>query len=353
MHSARDRGLSGMFPSMKPTLLATALIAVTALLVGCNGGDTASSGTSGGASASGGKKLRIAVIPKGSTHEYWKSLHEGADKAAAELGNVEVLWKGPIKEDDRQSQVETVDNFVATQVDGIVLAPLDDKALVAPVKSAAKAGIPTVIIDSPLTDDSVAVSLVATDNEKGGQMAGQELAKLLGDKGTVIMLKYQEGSASTELREKGFVEEIAKHPGIKIVQQVYGGVTSDSAQTKAENLIQPLKKGDGLTVDGIYAVNESTTFGMLLALKDAGVAGKVKFVGFDSSPKLIEGLKAGEINGLVVQNPRKMGELGVKAVVDKINGKPVEKKVDTGVNFVTKANLETPDIAALVAPPKN
>ncbi len=341
---------------MKPTLLATAMFAVTAILVGCNGGDAKSaSGTAGGGSTttSSGEKLKIAVIPKGSTHEFWKSLHEGADKAADELGNVEIAWKGPIKEDDKSSQIETVESFVSTGVKGIVLAPLDDEALLAPVEEADAKGIPVVIIDSPLKDGNKAASLVATDNEKGGQIAAQELAKLIGDKGQVIVLKYQEGSASTALREKGFFDEIAKHPGIKVVKDVYGGVTADSAQGVAENMIQPFKKGDGLSINGIYAVNESTTFGMLLALQEAGVAGKVKFVGFDASPKLIDGLKAGQVDGLIVQDPRKMGYLGVKAVVDKINGKPIEARVDTGVTFVTKANLETPDVAALIAPPKN
>ena len=339
---------------MKPTLLAMALIGVTSLLVGCNGGgETAKSadGTKGGAPTN-GKKLKIAVIPKGSTHEYWKSLHEGANKAADELGNVEIDWKGPDKEDNRDSQVELVENKVATKVDGIVLAPLDDKALMKPVADAAEAGIPTVVIDSPLQDGNKAISLVATDNAKGGALAAQQLAKLIGDKGRVMVLKYQEGSSSTQLREKGFFDEIAKHPGITVVAQEYGGVTSDSAQAKAENMIQPHKKGEGLDVDGIYAVNESTSFGMLRALEDAGVAGKVKFVGFDASPKLIDGLKAGEIDGLIVQDPRKMGYLGVKAVVDKINGKTVEPRVDTGVTFVTKANLDQPDVAALIAPPK-
>ena len=301
----------------------------------------------------GGKRYKIAVIPKGSTHEYWKSLHEGADKAAADLGNVDIEWKGPMNENDRDSQVQTVENFIASKVDGIVLAPLDDKALMAPVKEAADANIPTVIVDSPLQDGSKAIGLIATDNLKGGTIAGQELAKLIGDKGKVVILKYQEGSASTMLREKGFLDEMKRHPNISVIDGGYAGVTSDSAQAKSENVIQPLKQGDKLSVDGIYCVNESSTFGMLLVLQSAGVAGKVKFVGFDASPKLIDGLKAGSIDGLIVQDPRKMGEMGVRAVVDKLKGKAGESNLDTGVSFVTKANLETPEIAALVAPPKN
>ena len=340
---------------MKFNHLFTSAFVVGTVLLGCKGGGDATPQAESARDTptkSGGKRLKIAVIPKGSTHEHWKSVHEGAERAAKELGNVKIDWKGPINEGDRESQVKIVEDFVATHVDGIVLAPLDDVALKAPVKEAAASDIPTVVFDSPLADGNKAVSLVATDNEKGGRIAGQELAKLLGDKGTVAVLKYEVGSASTALREKGFFDEMAKHPGIKVVAQQYGGTTVDAAQKIAENMIQPLKKGDGLSIDGIYAVNESTTFGMLLALQSAGVAGKVKFVGFDASSKLIQGMRTGLIDGLVVQNPRQMGYLGVKTIVSKVEGKPFQALIDTGVEFVTKANVDTPKIAALIAPPK-
>ncbi len=340
---------------MKPTLLATATIAAFALLVGCNGGGDAKTESGGSTATTGtsGKKYTIAVIPKGATHEYWKSLHEGADKAAQELGAT-IKWQGPLTEGDRESQIKIVEGFISTGVDGIVLAPLDDAALMNPVAEAAKQEIPTVLVDSPLKDDSKAVALVATNNEKGGATAATELAKLLNDKGSVMVLKYQEGSSSTMAREKGFFDEIAKHPGIKVLRQDFGGVTVDTAQKIAENMIQSVRQGDAAGVDGIYAVNESTTFGMLRALEDAKLAGKVKFVGFDASPKLIDGLKANEIDGLIVQDPRKMGYLGVKTLVQKLKGEKIEStNVDTGVTYVTKAGLSDSAIAELIAPPKN
>src|SRR5438034_3976575 len=131
----------------------------------------------------------IAVIPKGTTHEFWKSINAGAIKAQNELRDkgvkVEVIWKGPLKEDDRDQQIQVVENFTSRRVNGIVLAPLDSQALVRPVASAAQAKIPVVIIDSDLKSDKY-VSFVATDNYKGGQLAGEHLAKLLGGKGNVI-----------------------------------------------------------------------------------------------------------------------------------------------------------------------
>lgn len=296
------------------------------------------------------KKYTIAVIPKGTTHEFWKSVHAGAVKASQETG-AEIIWKGPLKEDDRQSQIDTVDNFVNRQVNGIVLAPLDDSALRKPVRDAKNAGIPVVIFDSGLKGSDF-VSFVATDNHKGGEMAGEELARLLDGKGRVIMLRYAEGSASTMQREQGFLDAIAKHPGIKVVRDnVYGGATTESAYQASENMLAPLKKGDGsLNIDGIYACNESTTFGMLRALQEGGWAGKVKFVGFDASAKLVDALRDGQIDGLIVQNPFNMGYVGVKTVIDKLNGKAVEKRIDTGATLVTKANMDKAEIKELLSP---
>lgn len=299
------------------------------------------------------KKYTIAVIPKGTTHEFWKSVHAGAMKASQETG-AEIIWKGPLKEDDRQSQIDTVDNFINRKVDGIVLAPLDDSALRKPVRDAKNANIPVVIFDSALKGSDW-TSFVATDNHKGGEMAGEELARLLGDKGRVVILRYAEGSASTMQREQGFLDAIKKHPNIKVVRDnVYGGATTESAYQASENMLAPLKKGDGsLDIDGIFACNESTTFGMLRALQEGGWAGKVKYVGFDASAKLVDALKDGQINGLIVQNPFNMGYLGVKTIVDKLNGKDVEKHIDTGATLVTKENMEQPDVKELLSPDLN
>src|SRR6266850_4723546 len=159
----------------------------------------------GSPAGTGKKKLTIAVIPKGTTHEFWKSIHAGSNKAANELSGqgteVEVIWKGPLREDDREQQIQVVEGFTAQGVDGIVLAPLDNRALVRPVEEAKRAGVPTVIIDSALESDAI-VSFVATDNRKGGVLAADRLGQLLNGKGKVLVLRYAEGSASTTDREE-------------------------------------------------------------------------------------------------------------------------------------------------------
>jgi len=297
-------------------------------------------------------RITVSVIPKGTSHVFWQSIHAGAVKAAKEL-NIEVLWVGTAVEDDRQQQIMLVDNQVINQVDGIVLAPSDDVALFRPVKDAVKKGIPVIIIDSELKNaGDVLTSFVATDNYKGGFIAGTKLCESLDGKGDVVMLRYAEGSASTEKRESGFMEAVKAFPEINVVSdEQRGGATKATAQAAAENLLLRFKDSDGnLTVDGIYCVNESTTYGMLQALRRHRFAGKVRFIGFDSADALVEGMRNDEINGLIVQNPFKMGYESVTAMVRHLNGEAVEKRIDTGVTFVTKADIDRPDIKELLSP---
>jgi ribose transport system substrate-binding protein len=296
------------------------------------------------------KKIIIAVIPKGSTHEFWKSIHAGAIKASREL-NVDIIWKGPLKEDDREAQIKVVEDLVSRGVSGIVLAPLDDTALRPSVANAKNSGIPVVLVDSGLKSEDY-ISFVATDNYKGGHMAGEYLCKLLNGKGKAIMLRCMVGSASTLEREAGWLDAIKDCKDIQVMSDnQYGGITTESAYEVGENLLSRFKNPDGsLQIDGIFASNESTTFGMLRALQDGGWAGKVHFVGFDSSTKLIEALSAGQLDGLILQNPFQMGYWGVKTIVAYLNKQPIEKRVDTGETLVTKENMDKPEIKELLAP---
>src|SRR5262245_8641333 len=298
------------------------------------------------------KKLTIAVIPKGTSHEFWKSIHAGAVKAQRELSTngaeVEVIWKGPLREDDREQQIQVVEGFSSQGVNGIVLAPLDNRALARPVEEAKTAGVPTVIIDSGIESNSI-VSFVATDNRKGGMLGADRLGELLGGKGTVILLRYAEGSASTEEREAGFLDEMKKkYPNIELIStDQHGGATRDTAKTISENLLN--RFGD--EVQGIFCPNESTTAGMLSALQDAGKAGKVMFVGFDATQMFVDAIKAKQLHGIVVQNPFNMGYLGVRTMVESLQGKPVEKRIDTGVAMITPDNLDAKESQTLLHPP--
>lgn len=299
------------------------------------------------------KKLTIAVIPKGTSHEFWKSIHAGAVKAQREFEaqgrEIDLIWKGPLREDDREQQVQVVENFIGRRIDGMVLAPLDSQALAGPVETAARARIPVVIIDSGLNTDKI-ISYIATDNYQGGVLAADRLAELLGGEGKIILLRCQVGSASTEERESGFLNRIrGRHPGITIISSdQHGGATRDTAYRASQNLLNRF----GREVDGIFAPNESTAVGMLLAMRDAGLAGgRVKFVGFDSGTQLVDALRSGDLQGLVVQNPFRMGYLGVKTVIDHIDGAKVKVMVDTGVTAVTPENIDDPEIKDLLNPP--
>lgn len=291
------------------------------------------------------------MIPKGTTHEFWKAVHAGAVKAAREA-NVEIVWKGPLKEDDLKSQVDLVQSFTAQGVSGVVLAPLNDTALAAPVKAAADAQIPVVIFDSDLKDKSYA-SFVATDNRAAGALAGERMGKLLGGKGNLIVLRYLEGSASTTNREEGFLEAIKKFPDIKVVSDNrYGGATTESAHAASENLLLAQNAAKG-SVNGIFTPNESTTFGMLLALQKADLAGKIHFIGFDSSDKLVQAVSAGQIDALVLQDPMKMGYLAVKTMAAVLQKQKVEPRIDTGATLLDKENQNNPDMVELVKPDLN
>jgi ribose transport system substrate-binding protein len=323
-------------------------IALATLSMGaCKKDGAPARGNDGGTASA---RLRIAVVPKGTTHEFWKSVHAGAVKASREL-DVDIVWKGPLKEDDLKEQIDVVQSFVAQGVSGIVLAPLSDKGLVGSVKAAKDAKIPVVIFDSDL-QGSDWVSFVATDNYEAGKLAGDALAGERKDSASakLAMLRYQEGSASTSNRERGFLDAVRARTGITVVSDnQYGGATVESALKASENLLAA-QKADSGGLKGVFAPNESTTFGMLLALRKAKLEGKIRFVGFDSSHKLLDGVRQGHVDALVVQNPFYIGYLAVKTMVRHLRGETVDKRIDTGAKVVTKENLDTPEIKELVAP---
>ena len=306
-----------------------------------------------GATFAADQSYTIAIIPKGTTHEFWKSVHAGTIKAQRELAEkgvkVDLLWKGPLREDDRDQQIQVVENFMTRRVNGMMLAPLDSQALAAPVNSAAEAGIPVVIFDSALKSDKY-VSFVATDGYKGGQLAAQKMGELLGGKGNVILLRYAVGSASTEAREAGFLDSITKEfPNIKLVSSdQYSGATRETAYQASQNLLNRF----GRDLDGVFAPNETATLGMTKALREIGKAGgKVKNVGFDAGEQSVIDLKNGDVQALVLQDPLRMGYLGLLTLVKHLQGETVEKRIDTGVQIVTPENMDQPEMKALLHPP--
>ncbi len=311
------------------------LFLVVLIAAGCGEGAPEAAGGEG-------RAWKIAAIPKGTTHEFWKSVHSGVNKAVEDTG-ADVTWMGPSKEDDREEQIKVVENFIVRRVDGIIISPTDNTALIPVLKEAEAAGIPVVVVDSGVDWDGYK-SFVATDNRQGGVEAARHLAGLVGPQGKVLMMRYYEGSASTSKREIGFLDTLAgEFPEIEVLSgNQYGGATSETCFKTAENLLINYPE-----VEGIFCACEPTTFGMLRALQDAGSAGKIQFVGFDATEKLLQAVRDSEIHGLILQDPFRMGELSVKRMIDHLEGRPVDHFIDTGVTVATPENLESDAVKAL------
>ncbi|MBC8041724.1 MAG: substrate-binding domain-containing protein, partial [Opitutaceae bacterium] len=318
--------------------LSLVLVLGTLLVSGCGKNSTAP--VADGVPA----KLTIAVIPKATTHSYWKAAEAGARKAAAEFG-VNLEWQGPLDDSKIADQIGIFNNLAASGVNGILLSPCDDKALAPHVRIVSKRGIPVAIFDSPLngTQGVDYINFVATDNKIAGGTAAKTLGDLIGSGpvhgGKVLVIRFTEGSASTRLREEGFSTGLAAQAGLSIEAQQFTDGSMAGAQRVAETLLNNYVKNNVLELDGIFASNQPTaegTYNALKSLRDKGVKITAKFVGFDDSTLLLQGLQNDVIDALVVQDPERMGYLGVKSVVDFINKKPVEAYVDTGVTVKTK-----------------
>jgi ribose transport system substrate-binding protein len=294
---------------------------------------------------SGEKKKVIAVIPKGVSNFFWQSVKAGAETAGKETG-VEIYWKGPTIESDVSSQINVVEDAITSRVDAIMIAPSHRDSLVAVVERAQREGIPVTIFDSGIGTEQY-VSYVATDNVLGGMMAAERLAAQLGGKGKVAILGLKAGSVSTDERERGFLDTIKqKFPDIKIVAFQYGEASRTVSIDRATDILTAHPD-----LNGFFASNEPSTVGASQAIKQRGqkgAQGKIILAGFDSSPNLIEDLQSGVVDSLVIQNPYRMGYDGVKTLVDKLNGKTPERRIDTGVKLVMKENMASPEIQQLL-----
>jgi ribose transport system substrate-binding protein len=284
----------------------------------------------------------IAVIPKGVSHSFWQTVKAGADAAGKDL-NVRIDWNGPATETDVSGQINFVENAINRRVNGIVLAPSHGDALVPVVLQAQKEGIPVTIFDSGISTEQY-LSYVSTDNRQGGIVAARRMGERLGGKGKVAILGVKKGSVSTDEREEGFATTIKEQfPNIQITQLLYGEASAVISLTKAEDILTAHPD-----LNGFFASNESSTVGAVRALRQRNLVGNVVLVGFDSTPDLVNNVKDGAIDSLVLQNPFKMGYEGVKTVVDKLNGKEPNRRIDTGVKLLTKENMDSPEMQQLL-----
>ncbi len=288
------------------------------------------------------QKRVIAVIPKGTAHEFWQSVHAGAMKAARETG-VEIAWNGPPSETDFNGQLQIIDSMISRRVDALVLAPIDRQAMVSAVERAMGQGIPVVIWDSPVDTDRF-VAQVATDNFHAGELGAERIGKILNGKGKVAMVKVQPGAASTMAREDGFEKKLkSAFPGIQIVDSQYGWADFAKSLAVTENMLTAHPD-----VDAFFASNESSTVGATQALKARKA--KAKLVGFDWSPKLMEDLQSGVLDSVVAQDPFRMGYEAVKSAIAKLDGKQVEKIQNIAPALVTRDNVNAPEIHERISP---
>lgn len=328
-------------------------LVLLAILVGCGGQQAAPSAPGKTDSGAGPvattpatvkkDRLDIGVVPKGISHQFWLTVKAGADAAGKEF-NANITWQGPDKETEIDKQVNILEDMVSRKMDAIVMAACDENGLTNVIKKAVGAKIPVITIDSGVKSD-LPVTFIATDNIAGAKAAAKELVRLIGGAGEVGLMPFVPGAATSELREQGFKEGLKEFPDVKLVATLY--CQSDVA--KGMNATQDMMTANP-NLKGIFAANEPGAIGAAQAIKAAGKAGQIKLVAFDGSDEEIATLKEGTIQALVVQNPFQMGYQGVKAAVDCIQGKPVEKRIDTGVTVVTMENLNQPEIQKLLYP---
>jgi len=305
-----------------------AVLCVALVLIGCGGAK---------------RKTRIAVVPKGTTQSFWLAVKAGAEDAARK-GNAVVIWKGPAKETDVAGQKRIIENFINQKVDAIVMAACNESALVPAIEQADKAGIPVITIDSGVMSD-VPKSFVATDNIAGARKAAEELARLVGGRGKVGLIPFVKGAATSNMREYGFKKGLESFPDIKLVSVLYSNSDVMKGVRATEDMLAAHPD-----IAGIFAANEGGAVGAARALDLRKASGKVKLVAFDAAPAEISALKKGTIQALIVQNPYAMGYEGVKAALDFLEGKPISKRIDTGVRVVTQKNMDEPGIQKLLYP---
>ncbi len=290
--------------------------------------------SSGGENENENEIYRIAVIPKSVGFDFWSRVKTGADEAARELGNIEVIWKGMTDETDIAGQVALVESFITQQIDAIVIAPADARGLVPVLREARSAGIPIVTIDSG-TDPQIAASHVATDNVAAAAKAADLVAGLLHETGTVALIPYIAGASTSNEREQGFKEGLKKYPGLDLVAVQYSNSDYGRAMSVTEDILTAHPD-----LDGVFAANEPSVLGVVRAVKSRGLQGQVKIVGFDASPRQLEGIQDGSIHGLIVQSPFTMGYEGVKQAAELIGGHDVPARIDTGSVVVTRENID-------------
>lgn len=316
-------------------LLASIFI-LSALLasLGCGSGDRLSTQE---------EKPVIKVIVKKVNYDFWEVVKMGTEAAGKEFG-VTVDYEGPTDENDIDGQISMVDAAIREKVDALVLAAGDYVRLVDVTEKAVSEGIPVIIIDSGLNSDRIS-GFVGTDNVEAGKKLGETLIGKVGDNCDIAVMSFVKGTATSVQREEGLAEAIKAKPGIKLLSTEYCNSDENTAQELTEELV---RKYPGLDV--IVCLNAYGTTGTARAINKLNLAGKVKVIGFDSTPEEISLMEKDVIQSLVIQNPFSMGYQGVKYALDAIRGQIIPRVVNTDSTVIDKENMYLPENQKLVFP---
>jgi ribose transport system substrate-binding protein len=284
------------------------------------------------------KKPRIAYVAGITTDAFYISMKFGAEEVAGKLG-IDLVWTGA-PEWDYTKQTPIVDSLIAEKVDAIIIAPNDAKAMVAPLKKAMNAGIPVFTVDTNVSDESAYVANVTSDNLQGGKLGADTLAKLIGEKGKVLVMNTKPGITTTDDRQKGFLDEIKKYPNIQVVATEYCDDQATVAAKKTQDIL--LANPD---LSGAFAANVVSGAGVAQGLRVKNAQDKVKLVSYDAGPEQVKSLKANELQAIISQKPLEEARIILQMAYDYLNGKKDVKKLTVLDNVsVTPDNIDKPDV---------
>ncbi|MBB4685603.1 ABC transporter substrate-binding protein [Amycolatopsis jiangsuensis] len=316
----------------KTFLVAGTLATSAALVAACGSGQVGQSGSGDSGDTANSKKL--VLVPGVQAEPFYISMQCGAQAEAKKLG-YELTTQAPQKF-DAAMQTTIVNAMGSNPPAALLVTPTDDQAMLAPIQQVKNRGSKIIEVDTTLKDTSVAESSISSDNTEGGKLAAQTLAKLVGSgKGSVLILDTIAGTSTTAARAKGFEDELKKHPNLKSVGIQF---TQNEPDQAASKVTAALASTPDLV--GIFATNLNTGEGAATGLRNGGKIGKVNLVGFDASPSEVDGLRKGEYQALIAQDPAQIGTKGVDQAVAALEGKPVQRQLGAELHAITKDDMD-------------
>ena len=311
-----------------------------------SGSSSSSSSASGGASSaaaggsSSGKKITLMVGVKGDP--FYVSMQCGAQAAATAAGAT-LNVQGPDKF-DATLQNPMLDAVAASKPDALLVAPNDVKASVPPLMRIQQAGTKVVLVDTSVSDPSIGVSRIATNNELGGEKAAEALQTLgLKPGDQVLNVSVNPGISTTDARDNGFRTK-ATQLGFKLVSDTQ--YDNDEASKAASIMSAALARNPD--IKGVFASNLFTAQGVATGVKQAGKSGVIKVVGFDAGPDQIKQLQAGEVQALIAQQPYTIGQDGVQQALAALSGGTVTPTIQTDSTIITQANMTDPNVSKFI-----